>query len=215
MESKAIPISWKKQRNPLKRIFDIGFSIAILLLFSPLFLLIAVAIFICSPGKVLYTQMRLGIGGKPFKCYKFRTMRLDADLHLKEMLRTKPLLRSEWIQKQKLRVDPRVFLFGRLLRKTSLDELPQFWNAFKGDISVVGPRPYMVNQRRELGPLAYKILSVRPGITGLWQTSGRSNTTFQERVELDAHYVDGHCFRNDLWLILKTVPEIFLSKNAY
>ena len=215
MESKALPFSWKVQHQFGKRIFDLAFSSCALVALAPLFFMIALTILICSPGNVMYTQIRLGRGGKPFKCYKFRTMHLDADRRLKEILQKNPLLRAEWEKKQKLKIDPRVFSFGRLLRKTSLDELPQFWNVFKGDLSVVGPRPYMVKQRKELGSLGYKILSVRPGITGLWQTSGRSNTTFYERIALDAQYVDERTFGYDLKLILKTIPEIIFSKNAY
>jgi exopolysaccharide production protein ExoY len=198
-----------------KRIFDIVFSIGAILLFLPAGLIIGLLIFIFSPGHIFYTQIRLGRGGKPFKCYKFRTMYLDADQRLKEILQTNPSLRVEWEKNQKLKIDPRIFPFGRFLRKTSLDELPQFWNVFKGDLSIVGPRPYMIKQRKELGPLAYKILSVRPGITGLWQTSGRNNTTFQERISLDAQYVDKGTLGYDFRLILKTIPEILFSKNAY
>ncbi len=197
-----------------KRLFDIVFSLSVLLLLFPVGILISLGIFLCSPGAVFYTQIRLGREGKPFKCYKFRTMHLQAERRLKEILLTNPLLQTEWQAHQKLKSDPRVFFFGRLLRKTSLDELPQFWNVLKGELSVVGPRPYMVNQRKELGPLAEKILSVRPGVTGLWQTSGRSNTTFEQRISLDAAYVDTHSLVYDLWLILKTIPEILLFRNA-
>lgn len=198
----------------MKRTFDILFSAGLLLLLSPIFLLIALLIRLSSPGKVLYTQIRLGQGGKVFKCYKFRTMYVDADRRLSTILQKNPVLRAEWERNQKLRRDPRVFPFGHLLRKTSLDELPQFWNVLKGDLSVVGPRPYMVRQRSEIAPLAYKILSIRPGITGLWQTSGRSTTTFQTRMELDAKYVDTRSFWLDVRLICKTLPEILFSKNA-
>lgn len=214
MESKVLPLTWNVQHKFAKRLFDVSFSLLVMLLFLPFFLLIASLILICSPGPVFYIQIRLGRGGKPFKCYKFRTMHLNADRRLQEILQKNPLLRAEWEKNQKLKFDPRIFPFGRFLRKTSLDELPQFWNTLKGDLSVVGPRPYMVAQRKELGPLAYKILSMRPGITGLWQTSGRSKTTFRERISLDAQYVDKQSFWYDVWLILKTIPEILFSKNA-
>ncbi|MCC5831762.1 MAG: sugar transferase [Chlamydiales bacterium] len=215
MESKALSISLTRKRGFLKRVFDISFSLCLLLALFPVFLLIGLAIFICSPGPIFYTQIRLGRGGKPFKCYKFRTMRIDADEHLKKILQKDPLLSSEWERNQKLKIDPRIFPFGKYLRKTSLDELPQFWNVLKGDLSVVGPRPYMLKQRNELGPLAFKILSVRPGMTGLWQTSGRSNTTFNQRIALDAQYVDAYSMRFDCLLILKTIPEVLFPKNAF
>lgn len=198
----------------LKRPFDILFSAAILLLLFPLFLLIALCILACSPGPIFYSQIRLGQRGKVFRCYKFRTMYIDADKRLRSLLTTHPHLQAEWNQNQKLKNDPRIFPLGKLLRKLSLDELPQFWNALKGDLSVVGPRPYMIQQRRELGPYAPTILSVRPGITGLWQTSGRSNTTFAKRIELDARYVEKSAFWYDLFIIIKTIPEIIFPKNA-
>ncbi|NGX55443.1 MAG: UDP-glucose:undecaprenyl-phosphate glucose-1-phosphate transferase [Chlamydiae bacterium] len=199
----------------MKRVFDILFSLFALISLLPLFLLIAIGILFSSPGSVIFTQRRLGQGGKTFKCLKFRTMYFNAEKRLDEILQNNPKLRDEWREKQKLRVDPRVFSFGKFLRKTSLDELPQFWNVLKGDLSVVGPRPYMINQRSELGPHAYKILSIRPGITGLWQTSGRNDKTFHERIILDAKYVEKSSFWLDLQLIVKTLPVVFSSKDAF
>lgn len=201
--------------NISKRIFDVVFSCGVLTLLSPLLAFIAVAIRLSSKGKAIYSQPRLGRGGKIFKCYKFRTMYLDADDQLDALLMTNPSLRKEWRQKQKLKNDPRIFPLGKWLRHTSLDELPQFWNVLKGEMSVAGPRPYMLSQRGELGPLTTKILSVRPGITGLWQTSGRSRTTFQKRISLDASYIDKRSFSYDLSLVLKTIPLIFFSKDAH
>ena len=198
-----------------KRVFDVVFSCGILILLSPLLVLIAVAIRLSSRGKAIYSQPRLGKDGKIFKCYKFRTMYLNADEQLDALLMTNLSLRKEWRQKQKLKNDPRIFPLGKWLRQTSLDELPQFWNVLKGEMSVVGPRPYMLSQTGKWGPLAAKILSVRPGITGLWQTSGRSKTTFQKRISLDAHYIDKRSFSYDLSLVLKTIPLIFFSKDAY
>ncbi len=199
----------------MKRVFDILFSLFALISLLPLFLLITIGILFSSPGRVIFTQRRLGQGGKTFKCLKFRTMYFNAEKRLDEILQDNPQLRDEWREKQKLRVDPRAFSFGKFLRKTSLDELPQFWNVLKGDLSVVGPRPYMINQRSELGPHAYKILSIRPGITGLWQTSGRNDKTFHERIILDAKYVEKSSFWLDLQLIVKTLPVVFSSKDAF
>jgi len=198
----------------MKRLFDITFCLLFFPIILLLFLLIALITLTRSPGNIFYVQIRLGRDGKPFKCYKFRTMHIGADLSLKKILEKNPQLHLEWIKNQKLKSDPRIFPFGHFLRKTSLDELPQFWNVIKGDLSVVGPRPYMVAQRKELGAWSEKILSMRPGITGLWQTSGRNGTTFQERIALDAQYVDKHSFWYDLRLIIKTIPEVFFSKNA-
>ncbi|NGX62066.1 MAG: UDP-glucose:undecaprenyl-phosphate glucose-1-phosphate transferase [Chlamydiae bacterium] len=211
MRKDSIPIV--EERG--KRIFDLLFSTGVLLGTLPIFLLIALGIRFFSRGPVFFSQERVGRGGKVFRCYKFRTMHLDAEKRLSKLFASSPHLRSEWDLTQKLRNDPRIFSFGRFLRVTSLDELPQFWNVLKGEMSVVGPRPYMVNQKKILKTHEPKILSVRPGITGLWQTSGRSQTTFQERIVLDAAYVDRRSFTSDLLLILKTLPEVFFSTNAY
>ncbi|NGX54337.1 MAG: UDP-glucose:undecaprenyl-phosphate glucose-1-phosphate transferase [Chlamydiae bacterium] len=199
----------------MKRVFDILFSLFALITLLPLFLLISFGILLSSRGGVIYSQHRLGQGGKTFNCLKFRSMYLNAEKRLDEILQNNPGLRAEWREKQKLRADPRTFSFGEFLRKTSLDELPQFWNVLKGDLSIVGPRPYMINQRSELGPHAFKILSIRPGITGLWQTSGRNDKTFHERILLDAEYVAKNSFWLDLQLIAKTLPVVFSSKDAF
>jgi exopolysaccharide production protein ExoY len=208
-------VVWEIRRCVAKRLFDLLFTLSLLPFLAPLLLFIALAIRLSSKGRVLYVQPRLGRGGKVFKCYKFRTMYTDAEERLQELLTKNRHLQREWAKNQKLKNDPRIFPLGRWLRRTSLDELPQFWNVIKGDLSVVGPRPYMVCQKQELGHLAPKILSIRPGVTGLWQTSGRSRTTFQQRIALDAEYVVKHDLWSDFFLILKTIPQIFFSKHAY
>ncbi len=208
-------IDFKVPFTPFKRLFDLLFSLMMLLLLSPLFFAIAVSIRITSRGSPLYVQPRLGKGGKVFKCYKFRTMYLDAEKRLDTLLSHNPHLQREWQKKQKLKHDPRIFPLGKWLRQTSLDELPQFWNVVKGDLSVVGPRPYMIFQKEFLGSLSDKILSIRPGITGLWQTSGRSRTTFQQRVALDAAYVDKSSFWYDLYLIVKTLFQLLFQNDAF
>ncbi len=198
-----------------KRLFDIIFSSAVLIIFSPLYLAIMIGIRLSSPGSPLFIQPRLGAGGKVFKCYKFRTMYSDAEKRLRTLLAENPELKAEWEENQKLKNDPRIFSLGKTLRRTSLDELPQFWNVLMGDLSVVGPRPYMITQRKALGEQLYTILSVKPGITGLWQTSGRSHTNFQQRISLDASYVEIHSFFFDLFLVFKTIVQMLFSKNAY
>ncbi len=197
-----------------KRVFDILISSAALLALLPLFVIVALAICLQSPGHILYVQPRLGQGNRIFKCYKFRTMLPGSEKRLEELLALNPRLRIEWERKQKLQRDPRVFPVGRVLRKLSLDELPQLWNVLLGDLSLVGPRPYMLDQLSRLGPYASKILSIRPGLTGLWQTSGRSRTSFQRRVALDAEYVDKNSFWFDLRILFRTIPEILFPKNA-
>ena len=207
--------TWTIKRIPSKRIIDLIFSFFVLFLLAPAFLGIALAIRSSSGGKAIYVQTRLGRGGRVFKCYKFRTMYPDAQRRLPDLLSQNPGLRHEWKTHQKLRDDPRIFPIGKWLRRSSLDELPQFWNVIKGDLSVVGPRPYMVYQKRQLGFLASTILSVRPGITGLWQTSGRNSTTFEERIALDAAYVGRRSLWLDIKLILKTIPKVLFPTDAY
>lgn len=200
---------------PIKRGFDILFSLAALLCGLPLYLLIALLIKLSSSGPVLFRQERVGRGGKLFSCLKFRTMIPDAEKALTDLLQIDPVLYQEWNDCRKLSRDPRVTPIGRLLRKTSLDELPQFWNVLKGDLSVVGPRPVCIDEIEEFyGAKAYKILKVRPGLTGIWQTSGRSDISYRERVEMDEMYVDLHSFRFDLILILKTIFRIVRPRGA-
>lgn len=211
----ALP-SIDNKPNLWKRFFDVFFSLLVLLTCFPLFFCIALSIFISSPGAVFFVQERVGRKGKTIKCYKFRTMCIHAEKKLNSLLQTNSLLAKEYATYRKLKNDPRVFPIGRFLRKTSLDELPQFLNVLKGDLSVVGPRPAF----REEVEMFYrekqeKILSIRPGITGIWQTSGRSHLSFQTRVALDEMYVDKQSFFFDLKLIGKTIYMLFLPKGAF
>lgn len=201
---------------PHKRIFDVVFSLLALVFLFPLCLIIMIAIRLTSRGKALYAQERIGRRGKVFKCYKFRSMYQDADKRLESLLKDDSALQEEWRRSFKLKNDPRITFIGQLLRKTSLDEIPQFWNVFKGDLSVVGPRPVVKEEiNLQYGPKAPKILSIRPGITGLWQVSGRSNTSYKARIKLDEFYVDNQTFLFDLKLILKTIPCMIRTKGAY
>jgi exopolysaccharide production protein ExoY len=201
---------------PIKRAFDIIFSLCVITLGFPVYILIGLAILLTSGNKVIYSHQRIGRGGIPFRCYKFRTMKKNSEIHLKTLLENSPALRKEWALNRKLKNDPRVTLIGSFLRKTSLDELPQFFNVLKGDLSVVGPRPVVKSELINFYQhKAAKILSVRPGLTGLWQISGRSDTSYQTRILLDEKYIDNRNFRTDLELILKTLPAMIKSKGAY
>lgn len=208
---------YKIRHIPVKRCFDLLFSFLCLIIGFPLFLLIAALIFVTSPGKVIYSHERIGRGGKPFRCFKFRSMYPNADQRLKQVLQDNPDLKKEWGATFKLKKDPRVTPFGLFLRKTSLDELPQFWNVFKGDLSVVGPRPVVKEEIEKFYCVkAYKILSIRPGLTGPWQVSGRSDlNSYQKRIALDEFYIDNQSFLLDLKLIAKTIPAMLSSKGAY
>lgn len=208
--------TYKIKHIPAKRIFDLLFSAAALLLSAPLFVVIAIAIRLDSQGHVFYSQERIGRGGRQFKCLKFRTMYPDAEKRLHTLLHNNPELSSEWKEHRKLKCDPRITPLGKFLRKTSLDELPQFWNVLKGDLSVVGPRPVVYEEMvQHFGMKAGKILSIRPGLTGIWQTSGRSDLSYQNRLKLDEKYVDNRSLKLDIKLIFKTIPKMINTKGAY
>lgn len=200
----------------VKRLFDILFSLCFLTVFSPLIALIALLVR-CS-GPVFYRSRRVGMGGRVIWILKFRTMCVDAEERLQELLQSNG---EEWRRFQKLKNDPRITPMGRFLRRTSLDELPQFWNVLRGDLSVVGPRPPTIvgdNPMEEIAQLygheTREILSVRPGITGLWQISGRSQIPFALRKRLERRYVVTRSFWTDLIVIAKTVPAVLFSKGA-
>lgn len=207
----------KTHQIGIKRIFDIGFSSCALFLGSPLYFLIAATIFLSSPkAPVIFAHERIGLHGKPFKCYKFRTMYPDADKKLAQILQSNPALLKEWEQHYQLKNDPRVTLIGRVLRKTSLDELPQFWNVLRGDLSVVGPRPITQQEVEKYYPeTSGKLLSVRPGITGLAQVSGRGEIDHTKKAELNLKYVREQSFCLDLKIILKTIPTILSTRGAH
>ncbi|MCK8784727.1 sugar transferase [Roseomonas sp. NAR14] len=202
-------------RPLLKRGFDVGSAGLLLLAASPAFLLIALLIWAEDRGPIFFAHRRIGRGGRYFGCLKFRSMRPDGDRILAELLRTDPAARAEWEATQKLRNDPRVTRIGRILRATSLDELPQLINVLRGEMSLVGPRPVV---QKELdghyGPAAHAYKQVRPGITGLWQVSGRSDTTYATRVALDVAYVDNPSLRKDLHILARTAVVVVQRKGA-
>ncbi len=203
-------------RNNVKRAFDIAFSISVLFLSSPLLVMIILLIKASSKGPIFYASKRLGKNQKEISCYKFRSMCVNADEKLQEVLAKDENLKTEWEKFRKLKNDPRITLIGKFLRKTSLDEFPQFWNVVIGDLSIVGPRPAFAEEVEKFyGKKAGKILSVRPGLTGIWQTSGRNLLTFEERVVLEEKYVEEHTFVFDLKLIFKTVPLMIFPKGAF
>ncbi len=205
--------------NWLKRSFDILVSLSALIIGLPLFAAIALIVKLSSTGPIFYCSLRIGRKGKLFKFWKFRSMHRDADQRLEVMLESDPKLKREWQKYFKLRNDPRLTRIGSFLRRTSMDELPQFWNVLMGDLSIVGPRPYLPREldsiRKILGPDMEKMFSVRPGLTGLWQTAGRNNLTFKERVKLEVSYVDQLNFLFDVKLILKTFPILLFQKGAF
>jgi Undecaprenyl-phosphate galactose phosphotransferase WbaP len=199
----------------VKRLFDVGASILSLPFVVPVIGIIALAIRLESPGHAIYAHDRIGKDGKTFRCFKFRTMRSDAEEALEALLEKNEDLRSEWEKHWKLKDDPRVTRIGRFLRKTSLDELPQLFNVIRGEMSLVGPRPYLPKEKGEIGKHYYVICSARPGITGLWQVSGRSNTSYDYRIKLDSWYVRNWSLWLDVVILFKTIKVVSKMDGAY
>lgn len=196
----------------IKRVIDIIGSLALLVLFSPLFLVVALMVSL-DGGPVFYRHKRIGRDGKPFGCLKFRTMILGAEACLNEYLSYHPEQRREWEQDQKLAFDPRVTAIGNVLRCLSLDELPQLVNVLVGEMSLVGPRPVTEGELKHYGAAASAYLAVRPGLTGLWQVSGRNDVSYATRVAMDEAYVRNFSLWNDIVILLRT-PGVVLSKKG-
>ena len=199
----------------IKRIFDLTLTIVGGLMISPILLAIALAVAIDNRGHVIFAHKRVGAAGKKFPCYKFQTMIPDAEAKLKEYLAENPEARREWEETFKLTHDPRVTKLGNFLRRTSLDELPQLWNVIRGEMSLVGPRPIVQAEVVRYGKNIREYYMVLPGITGMWQVSGRSDTTYPERVAMDTWYVRNWSVWIDLMYLFKTVKAVFKGKGAY
>jgi Undecaprenyl-phosphate galactose phosphotransferase WbaP len=198
-----------------KRTVDVVAVVVGGLLVLPLILLIAALIKLQSPGPVFYQQERIGRHGRRFKVWKFRTMVRDADKILEDSLAASPERRREWQLNHKLQNDPRVTSLGRWLRKTSLDELPQLWNVLRGEMSLVGPRPIVTKEIEKYGDRFARYCAVTPGMTGLWQVSGRNDTTYAERVDLDSYYAGNWSLWLDLYILLLTVKVVLFRQGAY
>jgi len=201
----------------LKRLIDLGGALAGLLLLGTLLAPLTLAVVLAiraDGGPVVFRHRRIGRGGRPFHCLKLRTMALDADQALARALASDPLAAAEWQQAVKLRRDPRITPIGQLLRRTSLDELPQLINVLVGDMSLVGPRPIVAAEVPRYGADLGYYLQVQPGITGLWQVSGRNAIDYPTRVSLDVCYVRHWSLRQDLWILLRTVPAVVSGRGA-
>jgi lipopolysaccharide/colanic/teichoic acid biosynthesis glycosyltransferase len=186
-----------------------------LLLLWPVFLLVSLAIRLDSPGPILYRQTRLGRGGRPFTMLKFRSMRPDADRQLNALLEADPEIQRAWAHDQKLCNDPRCTPLGAFLRSSSLDELPQLWNVLRGEMSLVGPRPILPEQRSQYGPFINRYTSLRPGLTGLWQVMGRNQIPFAGRVFLDQVYISRRSLGLDAYILLCTVWVVLSRRGAF
>jgi exopolysaccharide production protein ExoY len=198
-----------------KRLFDIVVALVAVIGLLPLLAIIAIIIWWVSPGPVIFRHRRVGFHGQTFYCQKFRTMVPDADRVLEDHLQSDPEAKAEWEATRKLKKDPRVFLVGEILRKTSFDELPQLINVLRGEMSIVGPRPIVVGEIGMYGRDFPYYCRARPGMTGPWQVSGRNDVSYQERVRLDRVYVANWSFSTDVHILFKTVPAVISLRGCY
>lgn len=211
LEESSVPLSLE---YALKRALDIVGSLLLAVVFSPLIVVILLSM-ARSGASPIFRHKRVGLNGEIFECLKFRTMVPHAEQVLRELLRNNPDLREEWSRSHKLSNDPRVTRLGRFLRSTSLDELPQLWNVMRGEMSLVGPRPVTREELLRYGRNMVLYMMVKPGITGLWQVSGRSETEYRRRVAIDVCYVRNQSFLLDLWILLKTTAVVLGRRGAY
>lgn len=201
----------KKVYLAIKRLIDIIGSLIGIILLSPLYIIIAILIKFDSPGKVVFGHTRKGKGGKDIKVYKFRTMYSNANEIFESFTSEQ---KEEYYKNFKLDNDPRVTKLGGFLRKTSLDELPQLFNILKGDMTIIGPRPIVEKEVEKYGDKAEKLFSVVPGLGGYWQANGRSDTTYEERVEMDMYYIDHMCFTLDAKILFQTIFSVLKGEGA-
>jgi exopolysaccharide production protein ExoY len=197
-----------------KRVLDIVGAVLLAVLLSPLLLVVGIAL-ARDRGPIIYSHSRTGRHGRTFGCLKFRTMVPNADQALRDLLHQDPQLHLEWHRDHKLRNDPRVTTIGRFLRRTSLDELPQLWNVIKGDMSLVGPRPVVREEWQRYGRHLDTYLAAKPGVTGLWQVMGRSDSCYRRRVALDSYYVRKRSLLLDIFILLRTVKVVLYGRGAY
>lgn len=202
-------------REGAKRGFDICTACLAIVLLSPLFILMICSVLAMQGRPLFIRHKRVGRGGRHFQCLKFRTMVVNGDEVLERHLQSSPAARAEWDASRKLKDDPRVTPLGKVLRKTSVDELPQLINVLRGEMSLVGPRPIVDAEVKHYGPNINQYYKVRPGITGLWQVSGRSDVSYNARVKLDVAYVENCSLSRDIAILLRTVPAVLGSKGSY
>jgi lipopolysaccharide/colanic/teichoic acid biosynthesis glycosyltransferase len=199
----------------VNRGMNVSVAALVLLFFLPIMILVAVAIWCQDRGPIFFAHRRIGRDGRKFPCLKFRSMAIDAQERLQELLDADPQARAEWERDHKLRDDPRVTPLGVFLRKSSLDELPQLLNVLRGEMDLVGPRPIVDGEVCKYGPRFKHYCAVNPGITGLWQVSGRNDTSYRSRVAMDCVYAKSKSLPLDLWILVVTVPAVLLRKGSY
>ena len=199
----------------LKQLIDYSLAVSLTILALPLMVFCAIFIKLTSKGPIIYRAHRLGKRGDVFSIYKFRSMKIGAEKHLEQYLENNPAAKEEWRNNFKLKNDPRITWFGNLLRRTSLDELPQLFNVLQGKMSLIGPRPIVESEKGYYKDKYEMISSVKPGITGLWQVSGRSELDYEARVEYDCYYLMNWNIWLDIFILLKTIKEVLACKGAY
>ncbi|MBB5042178.1 exopolysaccharide production protein ExoY [Shinella fusca] len=190
-------------------------ALAALVLLSPIFVLVMALVKYSDGGSIFYGHRRIGYNGSTFRCLKFRTMAENGDALLQEYLEQNPAAYEEWRNTRKLQYDPRVTVVGTVLRKLSLDELPQLINIIRGEMSLVGPRPVVEDELELYEAAAVYYLQTRPGLTGLWQVSGRNDVSYETRVAFDTHYVRNWSLASDLVIVARTIPAVCLSRGSY
>jgi exopolysaccharide production protein ExoY len=206
-------VELRPREDAAKRLLDVLGAVILAIVLSPLLLVVTVAL-ARDRGPIIYRHARTGRDGRSFGCLKFRTMVPNAEQVLHDLLHQDPELSGEWLRDQKLRNDPRITSVGRFLRRTSLDELPQLWNVLKGDMSLVGPRPVVREEWARYGSRLHHYLAARPGVTGLWQVMGRSNSCYRRRVALDCLYARKRNLLMDLFILLRTVKVVLSGRGA-
>ena len=200
----------------IKRLFDIFVGLIGIFILVPLTIFVAIFRKVKNEddGPIFYTHLRIGKNGKQFKLYKYRTMCMNADEKLKKYLEGNEEAKKEYKKYKKLKKDPRITKIGEILRTTSIDEFPQFINIFLGNMTLVGPRPYLPREKEDMGKYYDNIIKCKPGVTGYWQVNGRSNTTFEKRLELDNYYIENRSLWLDIKIIVKTAMQIIVKKGA-
>lgn len=197
------------------RILDIIIACCALIFLGPLLIVVAGMVFIVDPGPIFFAHRRLGLNGQSFPCLKFRSMVVDAEHRLQHLLTTSAEAREEWARDFKLKRDPRITPIGNFLRRSSIDELPQLFNVLRGEMSIVGPRPIVAGEIERYGRYYAHYSAVKPGLTGLWQVSGRNNVSYRRRVALDVSYARNKCLVLNLRILAMTVPAVLLAKGSY
>ncbi|MBV9064616.1 MAG: sugar transferase [Methylobacteriaceae bacterium] len=215
----GVPFAQEQQASALpfdlSRVLDIALAIGALIFLSPVMMIVAAAIKIEDGGPIFFGHNRIGYQGRSFRCWKFRSMVIDSEARLGELLATDPKARSEWEADQKLRRDPRITKLGRLIRVTSIDELPQLFNVLAGEMSLVGPRPIVVAEIERYGRWFRNYCAVRPGVTGIWQISGRNDVSYRKRVAMDVLYSRSRSLSLYMALILATIPAVLRRQGSY